>query len=206
MSELLVMAEAYKTMPTEAIEAMKATYGKDNANLAELLEAILATRKVEAEAQVRSAAFAKAIEGIASKLPQPPNGILNFYAHYGEVEVYDQAKPKEEVILQVDGKEVKEMRHPLIKVKKWIVQTNHSCHVSKSANGSISSHDSGKRALTVKQVVNDHVNLIGNFRNAAEACKHIKIEVNGDSAPRKLLANGYIMTAYTGNEFLIKQS
>jgi len=47
---------------------------------------------------------------------------------------------------------------------------------------------------------------IGTFRNAAEACKHLGIDVGGDSAARKLSAAGYYTKTYDGTEFTMPES
>jgi hypothetical protein len=205
MSEITIQQSAYSAMPLEAVEAML-PFAKDNPNLKELLDAIITSKKLEAEVEVKAIAFTKAIEGIANKLPVPPTSIMNIHGNYMEVDIPDTSKPKEEVVITKDGKEVKEMRHPITRGKRWVITLNHVCNVRANGNSATTSQDTAKRALTVKQVVNDTVQLVGNFRNAKEACNHLKIEVNGDSAPRKLTANGYITTSYIGNDYLIKQS
>jgi hypothetical protein len=56
----------------------------------------------------------------------------------------------------------------------------------------------------VKKVEGDSLVLVGNFRNGAEACKHLSLATGGDSAMRVLQRYGYHVEQYDGTDFLIK--
>jgi hypothetical protein len=204
--ETIINQSMFANCTDEGLLATKALVPGDTA-LCTLIDSILASRKAELEAKKVAENFNKAMEVIVGKLPNPPSGVYNFYSQFKAVEVEDVSKPKEECDVVVDGKPSKVKRHPMIQKQQWIVTVNHACKLngSGSANATGNSADaSHKRAITVKQLAGDKLAIIGNFRNGSEACKHLKLDTNGDSANRVLANNKFYTEAYPGNEYTVK--
>jgi len=202
MVETLIQTNGMELLPTEALESIKNNY-KEQPELVKLVEGVLAARQAETEAKAKADNFRKAIEGIAKKLPNPPANVYNFYASFREVEEINDNAPAEEVeIINAQGETVKEMRKPVVKVQKWVVVVNHSCHIQNGNNGkSAATSDVHKRAITVSQKQGDRLVNIGNFKSAKEACTHLKLAVNGDSAVRVLTNNKYYSEPYQGTDY-----
>jgi hypothetical protein len=184
----------------EQLEAIKAT--STNVELNKLIDGIIASKKAEAEAAKQAETFKDQIAELVNLLPIPPANVHNFYARFGEV-TEEADLPDEEVV--VNGEKV--MRKPTVTVKKWILITNHACGSRSGASStSTTTTEKPKRAITVKRVSGDILETIGNFRNAKEACTYLNIEVNGDSAMRKLQDNGYVASQYTGEDFTVAKA
>jgi hypothetical protein len=147
--------------------------------------------KLEFEATIKAEEtkekFAEMVNKLASKIVFP-EGIVNFIIRNTEVEIPDTNDSTK-----------------MVKVWKPVITVNHACEIkagSTSAGGNKAA--STKRGITVKHINGNTLDVIGNFRNASEACKHLKLEVGANSAVRVLESNKYTHEAYDGADYLIK--
>jgi len=133
-------------------------------------------RRIEADEQAKQTdVFLKAVE--TAKLPNPPKHIHNVFWGWA---------------LDEKGK------------GKWLVSTNHVCQSAvvvkgKGKNGKASYSN----AVKVYKVDTEPPTFIGNFKSGHEACVYLKLDDDGNSANRVLVANGYAISKYTGSDFTI---
>lgn len=202
--------ELTKTMTMAELIKLGKQY-PSNKSVQELVQGILAARKVEEEARQAEADFTVKVMELA-KLPKPPDSIHNIHLRWGEVEESDMSQPEVEVEVittpatyGADGKIItvaimgKEMRHPMRKVIKWIVETNKGFQVGKTAEAGTPMIS--KRAITVNKRNGNILAFVGNFPSASKAAEYLKLTLVGDSATRVLTREGYIIDAYTGTDY-----
>ena len=181
--------ELIKAMSDEDLQALKVKYANNEA-IVKLIDGILETRQVEADkARVKADFEAKVLK--LAKLPTPPEDIHNLYLRWAEVE--ESVGEPEPV--EVNG--TTEMRQPTTKVWKWIIEVNKGFQVAKTTNGI---PRVTKRSISVSKREGNTLVPIGNFTNATEACKYLKLTIGGDSANRVLQRDGYIVDQYAGND------
>lgn len=201
--------ELINAMSNEDLKALKTKYPK-NQSIVTLIDGILGARaNQEAEAKAK-AKFTNGIAKLFDKLPHPSD-VHNVYIRWSEVEVEDTSEDPEEVDIVLEpainngeGKITtpavmgKEMRLPLTKVFKWVVEVNKGFE-PKAANGNATA---SKRAITLYRHNTEGADeLVGNYQSASKACSHLKITIGGDSATRVLTREGYYIIPYTGQDF-----
>jgi len=163
--------QIYQVLDKETLEAIASKHPELKAEV----EAELA-RRIEADEQAKlTEVFTKAIEAFVSKLPNPPKHIHNVFCGWA---------------LDDKGK------------GKWLVTTNHVCLSAvvvkgKGKNGKASYSN----AVKVYKVDTEPPTFIGNFKSGHEACVLLKLDDDGNSANRVLVANGYAISKYTGSDF-----
>jgi hypothetical protein len=175
----------------------------NNESLVKLVDGILEVRKHQAEQEAIKQAF---LASLKVDLPNPPEGVYNVYRAYGKVfRPLTKEERKEYLKLhpEVTKEELDAKRLETDKWEwgDWIINKGFSPSGSKSTTPKAVTP---KRAITVKRVEGDSLVLVGNFRNGAEACKHLHLDTGGDSAMRVLQRFGYHSEAYDGADFLIK--
>ena len=205
------MMDLIEAMSDEELDRAIGLY-KDNPKVMELLNGIITGRATEAEQAKLTAKFSKGIEKLFATLAHP-EGIMNVYACWAEVEVEDtEAGQAEEVevvdtpaITDKDGKVttpavmVTELRYPKVKQYQWVVKVNHAERVARGDTGKATT---SKRAITVKKIVGDRLEVVGNFVSATKACEHLNLIVGSDSAMRVLtVRNPYVALPYEGRDY-----
>lgn len=188
------MDELIQAMSIKELERFKITY-KDNGSIIKIIDGYIETKKREAVAIETKASFIQGIDNLIVGLPHPDD-VSNVYMAWREVEV-PQGKP-EEIEVMVNGNKVREMRQPITKVSKWVVELNKAFQITK---GITSTTITPKRAVTVKRRNGDSLVPVGNFHSASRACEYLHLPIAGDSATRVLARNGYIVDTYTGTAF-----
>ncbi len=190
------MEAMFDAMPTADIEKFKETY-KDYPSVAETIDGYLEIR-VRREAQEKAKAdFAKKLGRLLTNLPHPED-IHNIYMRWAEVEEpMPDSKPEEVEVAQADGSKVVEIRQPMHKVNKWLVELNKGFTV-----GRVATTTTNKRAVTLHKRNGLNLEFVGNFTSASKACEYLKVPIGGDSATRVLNREGYILDAYAGTDFL----
>lgn len=194
------MDELINAMSNEDLIALKAKY-PDNQSVTTLIDGILATRKVEAEAKAIEEAFRGKVAKLA-KLPAPPTNIHNVYMAWKEVET-PEGEPVEVDIPEANGVAAhKETRQPTTKAYQWVVEVNKGFQVGKTTTTtSDGKATTSKRAITVNKRNGQTLQFVGNFPSASKACDFLKLQTGGDSATRVLTREGYILDAYTGTDY-----
>ena len=193
------MDELIQAMSIPELHDFKARY-PDNGSLLTIIDGHIKIKtREEVQGKAREA-FGKAIGKLVDKLPHPDD-VHNVFLRWVEVEVEDTSQEPEEVTIhEVDGIEAHvETRYPRSKVWQWEAEFNKGFQVGKATNSQPSSN---KRAITLYKRNGLQNELVGNFTSASKACEHIRVPIGGDSAPRVLAREGYIVDAYTGIEFL----
>lgn len=193
MGDILIDA-----MSNEKLLALKEEHS-NNESIAKMVDGILETR-VKEQAQVKAKDdFGKGIEKLIAKLPVPPDGVYNVYARYAEVEEQDTTQEGE--LVEIEGQEP-EVRYPMVKGRKWIVEVNKALQVGRTST-TIDGVKvaSSKRGITVERRNDNQIELVGNFPTATKACEHLDLHQGADSATRFLQREGYLVSAYTGTEY-----
>lgn len=196
-------------MSEEDLLALKEKH-KDNATITTMVDGYLKEREQVVIQLKATKDFEKGIAELFAKLPHP-EAIHNVYAGWGEVEVPDKSKAKEDVtitdteaVTDKDGKitaQAKthtEKRYPTMKVFKWVVETNKGFTVKSGGNGQPTT---SKRAITVYKRNGTQLESKGNFQSATKACEHLKLEIGGDSASRVLARDNFITEPYDGTDY-----
>jgi hypothetical protein len=185
--------ELTKVLSDKQLLDMK-TSNPNNQSVANMVDGILLTRSNLAKQAKIEAEFSAKVAKL-TKLPAPPDGIHNLYLNWSIVEI------PQDIPEGCSEAKQKELEANPIKTWQWVITTNKGF-----TQGKATSTESGtsKRAITVHSRNGTSLVFVGNFRTGAEACEYLKLSTNGDSAPRVLKANGYIVDAYTGNDFIVK--
>ncbi len=205
--------ELINVMSDEDLLAMKAKY-PGNVSVQTLIDGILTTRKVEADAKQVKTNFIAAVdtllvvkqfkagkETVTTGLPKPPPDIHNLYLVWREVETTTGPEVATEVT-KPDGTKVVEMRQPVTKAFQWVVEVNKGFQVGKSTTANTSGTTASKRAITVNKRDGQVLKLVGNFKTGHAACVHLKLDDAGMSANLKLRNEGYVVDPYTGIDFI----
>ena len=212
------LADMTQVFTLAQLQTMQKTYKASPSILALLDTAIKTKEAQELEAKLL-ADFDASILALAN-LPKPPASVHNVYLAWQEVEVNVGEPVEVEVVrtpavveLKPDGSTIiktpaiteREFRQPTAKVWQWTITRNKGFDTGKakvSTNTGTTQTASTKRAITVKHIVNNQVEVIGNFSNGAEACKHLKLNVGANSATRVLQNNGFTLEPYTGTDMI----
>ena len=143
------------------------------------------------------------MESLPDELPEPPEGTLNIYRPY--IKVFRPLTKKEkEQLLETNPKLTEEeLASRTVDTGKynwgdW--EVNKPMTVT---GGSTGKKEGRKLSITLLTREGYTLIPIGNFRNAQEACDHLKIDCKGDSATRVLKAKGYEYDKYDGEEFTV---
>jgi len=178
---------------------------KGKESVEKLVNGILEAREAERNEAELVKTFNDTLKAI--KLPIPPKSVHNVYNAWAKV--YRPLNKKEREELKATNPNITdaELDTRRVETDKWHWAgwtTNKAMTTTSSANKATTT--STKRAITVKKIEGDSLVLVGNFRNGNEACQYLKLQTGGDSAIRVLGRFGYVNEAYTGTDFLVKQT
>lgn len=177
--------ELINAMSDKDLEKFAKQYA-GNEKITTYIDQIIKVRQAEAEAVKVKTEFEAKVKALAN-LPKPPEGILNVFLAWREVD--DTTKP--EIVTLPDKTTV--TRFP--KVWSWIVETNHADKVGRET-GSTDKAGATKRAITVYQRDGTKLVFVGNYSAGSKACVDLKVDAGEGSANLALSKAGYIVTAY----------
>ena len=198
-------------MSVKELEKFKTTY-KSNEAVVKVIDGYLEARHKEELRVQAKAKFVEDIEALSTTLPHPED-VANVYLAWREVDIPTDEPELEVVIvdplavLDKDGKIAtqavthKEMRQPTTRGYKWVVELNKGFS-TRSTGTPTATTTTNKRAITVKRINGDRLELVGNFPTAKQACDHLRLAVVGDSATRVLARNSYLTEPYNGTDYL----
>lgn len=204
------MDELIQAMSIAELQTFKTTY-QENASIQTIIDGYIEVKvKQETQAKAKNA-FGNQISKMVDKLPHPDD-VHNVYLAWREVDVEDTSQEPEMVDVVVTQAVVDgagnittpaaiepQPRYPTHKVYQWVVELNKGFQVGRVANNQPTTN---KRAITLHKRNGVSLELVGNFTSASKACDHLKITIGGDSAPRVLARDGYILDPYTGTDYI----
>lgn len=193
MAELLTVADCDKAIESVGESPMLASIKVLIQSKREMLV------KEQEQEQIKQD-FAKALHTI--ELPIPPEGITNVYCSFGQLTRALTAKERKEVATSLPNLTEEELNARRVECgigwRLW--EVNKAITVT---HGTGTKASVAKRAITVLKIVHGNVEVVGNFRNGAEACKHLGLGFEGNSAPRVLRDAAYILQFYEGTEYTL---
>ena len=185
--------ELFKLFATGDLEELKVKYAS-NPSAVTLIDGILLARAKEEVQAKAKADFVRAIDKLVAKLPHPED-IMNVYLAWREVEM-PVGEPEE---VKLPNGTV-EMRTPVQKLSKWVVEVNKG-FVVKAGATTTGTTKTSKRAITVYKRNGTNLELKGHYQSASKACEALKLIVGGDSATRVLARDGFITEPYDGTDY-----
>ena len=195
----------YAELPESYLQKLLVDFAA-NPKIVDMVTKVLQGRAEVAKQAQLVADFDSTVASI--NLPTPPAGIHNLFFAWKEV----TENVGEPVTVIVNDKP--EVRQETRKVWKWVAQTNYAVNLSAGKTASTSSSTAEpktrKLAITVSKIVQidgkPSLEVVGNFRNGKEACKHLGLDNGASSANLYLGTHGYTTSEYSGTDFLVKES
>jgi hypothetical protein len=178
---------------------------KDNPKIVATIDAKLeAIAKAETQAKLREE-FTALLETI--ELPEPPEGTVNIFNAY--VPAKRGLTKAEKADYKANHPDVsdEDLNAKLIETGEMMWQgwtINKALSVPKGSTSSTTS--TRKLAITLNKRDGDRLVPVGNFRTSKEACNHLGLATQGDSARRVLEAKKYVVDSYEGSDFLVKEA
>lgn len=208
------MDSLIQAMTDDKLKELKQDYA-GNQSIQTLIDGILAQRKADAVKAKAEAVGDSKVAKLAKELGTPPDTTHNYLLSWRQVE-QPTGEPAVSVtiidtpaVTDSDGKIVTpaishvEAREPKELVWLWAVTKNHACQTSKVTTSTGTTQTAtGKRAITVRQVIGDTVKTIGNFSAGTKACEHLKLNAGVGSANLCLTRNGYLVSPYAGTDLI----
>lgn len=180
-----------------------ADYIRLNPDKAEAIHAMKAKMEAEAKLQQAKQDFLDLLNTI--ELPDPPEGTLNIYNSFiTEVRpLTDDERAEVKASNPNITDDVLDARRVNTGNKVW-----KGWEFNKAMTTAKASEGKGKarhHTITVKKIEGDSLVPVGNFRTGEEACKYLGLDKGKDSAPRYLVAKGYIVQDYEGDQFTVPE-
>lgn len=190
------MSNELAELTTQDLIELRGKY-EGNDSIARLVDGIVEARlKTMHEVEV-SERFANILDTTFNNPDTPlvpPDGIVNVFMRWGEVEV--------DKVVRTEGRG-KNKVSVVEKVKeyRWIIEPNKVLTYTTPKGSAPSAPTKSKRAIKVLKIDGTSVTEIGKFHDGESALKFLGIANKGDSAPRVLSREGYITQPYDGVDY-----
>ncbi len=159
--------------------------------------------QMEVEREARKATIAKIAKALEKVWTDDLTNVLVTREEVDDTEHGETIYYKGVVVVTTKEESDKEVVH-YPKVKALVVRTNIFWSETKQVSPTkAGKSETTKRSITVMKRNGSQLEVVGHFRNANEACTHLKAEVGKDSAMRVLQRDGYFTETYEGTDYTI---